>query len=57
MHARHPGLLTEANGGELKLVAVPPDFARTRTWHNTSRCWVNMSTKLVASAPVKFSVR
>jgi hypothetical protein len=32
----HPRLLTQANRGELKLVAVAVDFPWTGSWHDTS---------------------
>jgi hypothetical protein len=32
----NPRLLTQANGGELKLVAVPIDLPWTGSWHDTS---------------------
>jgi hypothetical protein len=32
----NPGLLTQANSSELKLVGVAPNFAWPRSWHDTS---------------------
>src|SRR5258705_929796 len=53
----NPGLVTQANGGELKLVGVASDFPGPSSWHNTSSLLGESVHESGASSLVRFSVR
>jgi len=53
----HLRLLTQANRGELKLVAIPVNLPWTGSWHDTSSSLGESVHETGARAAVSFSVR
>src|SRR3954453_15807039 len=52
----NPGLLTQVNGGELKLVGIPSDVTRSRSRHDPSSLGESVH-ETGATSPVSCSVR